>query len=281
MSYDVGQTVRVPLTVKDEGGTLVDATTSVVVTRPDGTVVAGLVVAHDGVGLYHVDVPVTTPGPWQWSWTATGSVATSVYSGQFWVRVPGPRIISLAELKSHLNKSITDTTDDAELMDWIDAARWVIENICGPVVPTTYTETHTGVAGRRLIRLRRRPVIDVSSVTVMVGGDVWTLAAETNPPGDRQYVVTRAGILYNRSSSFTLAWPGDVTITYRAGREVPPDNLRMAAREFITHAWRQSQLAAGGTRPSTAGPDATSLSYGVPNRVRELLGGQKQAPRLG
>lgn len=280
MAYDVGQTVRVPVTVRDDAGNLTDATMAVDVRRPDGTAVAGLVVVKDSTGTYHVDVPATTPGPWSWAWTASGAVAPAVYTGQFWVRIPGPRIISLPELKKHLNKSITDTTDDDELLDWIDAARFVLESICGPIIPTTYTETHEAY-GDTVIRLRRRPVISVTAVTVAVGGDVWTLAAETPTPGDRQYTVTRGGLLRNRSNGWTLRWPGAVTVTYVAGRTVPEDNLRMAARELITHGWRQSQLASGGTRPRADGPDPISLSYGVPNRVRELLGGQKKAPRLG
>lgn len=280
MAYDVGQTVRVPVTVKDDAGAPINATMAVTVTRPDGTMVTGLSIVNDGTGLYHVDVPASTPGPWQWSWTASGAVATSVYAGQFWVRIPGPRIIGLSELKKHLNKSLTDTSDDDELMDWIDAARWVLESIVGPIIPTTYTETHEA-HGFRLIRLRRRPVISVTSVTVILGGDSWTLAAETVPPGDRQFMVDSTGVLWNRSNGYSLRWVGTAVVVYRAGRVVPADNLRMAAREMITHAWRQSQLASGGTRPRTDGPDPISLSYGVPNRVRELLGGQKKAPRLG
>lgn len=280
MAYDVGQTVRVPVTVKDDAGTPINATMTVAVTRPDGTTVTGLAIINDGVGLYHVDVPVTTPGPWQWSWTASGAVATSVYAGQFWVRIPGPRIIGLSELKKHLNKELGVTSDDDELMDWIDAARFVLESIVGPIIPTTYAETHNA-HGSRLIRLRKRPVISVTSVVVTLGADSWTLAAETTPPGDRQFLLDPNGVLWNRSNGYSLLWIGSATIVYRAGRVVPADNVRMAAREMITHAWRQSQLASGGTRPRTDGPDPTSLSYGVPNRVRELLGGQKKAPRLG
>lgn len=280
MAYNVGQTVRVPVTVKDDAGNPTDATVAVSVTRPDGTAVAGLGIVHDGPGAYHVDVTATDPGPWVWTWTASVAVPTSVYSGQFWVRVPGPRITDLTTLKKHLNKSITDTTDDDELMDWLDAARWVIENITGPIIPTTFTETHEA-AGARVVRLRRRPVISVTAVTVSVGGDSWPLVAETTPPGDRQFTVTPSGLLYYRANGWTLRWTGTALVTYMAGRRVPQENLVMAAREFITHAWRQSQLAAGGTRPRTDGPDPTSLSYGVPNRVRELLGGQKKAPRLG
>lgn len=283
MSYEVGQTVRVPVVVKNDTGQLTDATLVPVVTRPDATLLPTPLVVHPSTGNYYIDVVATTPGPWMWTWTASGTVAAAVYTGQFWVRVPGPRLLGLSEIKTHLNKSLSDTTDDEELMDWIDAARWVIESITGPVIPTTYTETHA--AGRaRVIRLRRRPVMSVASVTVNYGGgDIRTLTAEppSGPPSENQYLVTPSGMLYHRQSGWTRLWPGDVTVTYTAGRMVPTDNLRMAARELITHGWRQSQLASGGTRPRTDGPDPVALTYGVPNRVRELLTGQKRAPRLG
>ena len=288
MAFDIGQKVRLPVAVADADGTPTAAAMAVVITRPDGTVFpAGAVVQDAGVGNYHVDVTTdgTNWGPWLWTFTASGAVV-AVYSGQFFVRAPGPRIVSLEEVKHHLNKSLDVHDDDEELRDWIDATRWVIENIKGVVVPRTFVEYHDG--GGRQITLRRGPVISVAEVRLAWGpGDVRVLTAEADDmvgaTVDQYLLHPQTRRLLHRNGGWTMRWPygqQNIRATYRAGRIVPEDNIRQASKELIGHFWRQSQLATGNTRPRADAPDPTSMAYGVPNRVRELLG-TKRAPRLG
>ncbi|MFQ6212475.1 hypothetical protein ACLMMQ_29975, partial [Bacillus mobilis] len=72
-------------------------------------------------------------------------------------------IVTVAEVKKHLNMSATDTSQDDELGVFIESVTDVIEHIVGPVVPRAVTEVHDGGGGALV--LRRPPVLSVMSVT--------------------------------------------------------------------------------------------------------------------
>ena len=286
MAYDVGQMVRLPVTVKDAAGVLTNATMAIEVRRADDTVVAPPpTIVNDSTGVYHADVVPDASGPWTWKWTSSGAVV-GVHTGQFFVRLPGPRIVSLREVKDHLNKSQAVTTDDEDLRDWIDTARWVIERITGPVVPRTVVEAYDG--GRRTLHLRTRRVMSVTEVRETWGpDDQRTITAEpdTGPgAGDNNYLLKAdSRELHRRSHGYGSTWAygtANIRVTYRVGQVPMPENARSAALELISHMWRASQLVTGATRPRPESADVMAPAYAVPNRVRELLG-EKPAPRLG
>jgi len=284
MSVEIGQKVRVALEVRNEAGVLTNATVTVAVTKPNLTAAAAPTAVNDGTGLYHFDVtPDAVPGPWGWTATTSGTVV-SVRRGSFWVREPGLQLIPLDDIKAHLNKDIAIHDDDDELLDWIDAARYVIEREIGPVLPRTVMETHwhntaTPYAG---IHLRQGPVISVTSVTERWGvGDSRTLAAWNDVAnGDNEYWLDDARTIRRVANGNRATFGQQVTVTYVAGRYPVPTNAKMAVAELISHLWRASQLASGATRPNLNAPDTVQLGYAVPNRVRELLG-RRRAPRLG
>lgn len=286
MSYEVGQLVRIPVTVRDEAGAAADATMAVTVLREDGSAYVGLTVVNDpaAVGSYWVDVPVDTPGVHGWVWVASGAVV-GVYSGQFYVRNPGVRLLSLTEAKAHLNKRLEDTTDDDELLDWIDTITRAVEIQVGPVVARTVVESHNG--GRAELVLRY-PVIAVTDVVEYWGpGDIRTLTAEPagGPYTDNQFAVNMTSrTVTRRGAGWSLMWPhgiGNIRVTYTAGRRPIPSNFRTAAKELLAHHWRASQIAQGSTRPRDNVPaDVASIGIAIPNRVKLLLG-YRRAPMLG
>lgn len=284
MSYDVGQKVRLPVTVRDTAGTLTDTTMAVAVLRPDGTAYpAGAVQDDAGLGAYYVDVVPDQTGVWQWQYTASG-VIVAVYTGQFFVREAGVRLVSLVEAKRHLNKDLAVTTDDDEIRDWIDATTYLIENRVGPIVPRTVTDILSGHGSS--LTLRTGPVLSITSITETWGpGDIRTLTAElpAGPYGDNDYTVDlRSRIIFRRSGGTRITFPygsANITVTYRVGRTPTPQNVRMAALELVGHYWRASQLASGSTRPREGTSDAALVGIALPNRVVALLG-NKKAPRL-
>jgi hypothetical protein len=287
MAYDIGQMVRLPVTVRDTAGTLTDATMAISVTRPDETVYPAPAVAHDGVGQYHADVipDAANYGPWLWRYTASGA-AVGVYTGQFLVRAPGPRIVSLVEAKRHLNKDLNVTTDDEDIRDFIDAAQYVIEFRLGTaVVPRTIVEYFDG--GTDVVHLRTGPVLTVIEVREQWSpGDqrVLTVEPDTSVGTSDNYLLdvpTRR--IFRRLSGYPYPFPpgrSNVKVTYRAGTLVPAPNVHLAALELISHVWRASQLASGQTRTKEVTESLVAIGYTVPNRVRELLA-TKRAPRLG
>lgn len=286
MGYEVGAKVRLPVEVRDPAGVLTNATMTVLVEREDGTPYTGLgSPVNDGTGLYHIDAVVDTPGLLRWTWNATGAVI-GVYRGQAYVRTPFAGIISLKEAKEHLNKRMDDTTDDEELLDWIDAITLAIEKQVGPVVLREYIESYSGGSNR--IFLRERPVISVTQVLEDWGPDDQRILTEElygGPYADDQYTVDEAhGVITRHTGGYPMYFPAgtsNIEITYTAGKQPIPQNIRTAAKELLNHHWRASQIATGQLNPRVNVPqDTATTGIAIPNRVTLLLG-YRRGPRLG
>jgi hypothetical protein len=180
---------------------------------------------------------------------------------------PVPDFITAAELKTHLNK--TSTADDAELAGFVSAACQMIVDRIGQVSPVDAQDIVDVCGLRRTIVLQERPATAVTSVMLADGTAVPAADLENHVAG---WVFTPgAGLLRH-----TGYWPRQqVTVTYTAGRDPLPGNIRLAALELAGHLWKQSQLNSGGRRPPVIGDDQVIIpgaAYALPIRVRELLG---------
>jgi hypothetical protein len=286
MSFEVGQRVRLSTVVTNAAGTATDATMDIEVYREDGTPYVGVTPTHAGTpGNYFADVTLDAPGRLTWEWIASGAVV-SRKTDQSYVRTGWAGIVSLRAAKNHLNKKLDDTTDDDEILDWIDALTIAIEKEAGPVVPRPYVETFDG--GRRRLFLTYTPVASITEVREVWGdADVRILTPETSggPFGDNDYYVDLdTGEIERRNGGYPQSFPfgmNNVRVSYRAGRVPIPANLRIATLELLAHHWRASQMSIGATRPRSDVPtDSTIMQYGMPNRVSTLIG-FKRAPMLG
>ncbi|MEW2442789.1 hypothetical protein [Micromonospora marina] len=256
MTY-VGQRETLRLQVRDEEGALSDATVVLTVTRPDTTTTQP-VVSHDGVGLYSAQVTYDQAGDWLRVWQVSGSVV-AVDADQVHITAPVLRLVGLAEVKAQLNIAAADTSQDAELADYIDVVTEVVEHIVGPVVPRQVVETHDG--GSEALVLRRPPVLEVTAVTeggVALTSDAWAMSS--------------AGILYRPAGRWRDA-RGAVTVTYRAGRASVPASIRQAAKELLALHWRSQQ--GGNYSPFDTGGEPGDgqviLGFFVPGKVMQLL----------
>ena len=261
---------------------------AITVTRPDGTIFGPPTVVNDSTGQYHADVltDAANYGVWQWRYDASGAVLPSVYTGQFFVRTPGQRIVGLKEAKDYLNKNQLKVTDDEELRDFIDMTRMLIENIKGAVVPRTLTEFYDG--GRPVITLRKGPVLSVTTVQESWGpGDVRTLTAEPDlsiGAVENQYMLDKVRrFVGRRNGGYHAYFPtgtNNIKVVYVVGTSPIPDNIRLGALELISHMWRASQLQGGGSRPREGQSETVSIAMALAPRVREMLG-PRRAPRVG
>ncbi len=110
--YPLGQPVTIPVTVRDGTGALVDAGTLTVLVKlaqADGTqLTTGTYAspAHDSLGTYHQDIPVTdlaVTGHYQYTATSTGTGA-GVAVGDFDVYDPfETSVLPLQDAKAQLN----------------------------------------------------------------------------------------------------------------------------------------------------------------------------------
>lgn len=288
MSYEVGSLVTLRVEARDDLGVPTDTTMGIDVTAPDGTVTSPAVTSDGGTGKYKTTVLASMAEDWAYTWLGTG-VLQVVQSGQFNVRRPGPMIVSLEEVKKHLNKSLTKHEDDDELRGFIDAAQVVIEDITGPVVPIEYTELYSGLgfAGGKYLILRNRPVASIVSITEDVGGTPISLVEEAGLGTTNDFLLMKGeGFVLRRYNGRTGIWAkGDdnIRVVYRAGRYPLPANVKLAARELTGHLWRNTQLARGSIRAAAGADDilAATQGYSLPNRVVELLAPFHKEPQQG
>lgn len=174
-------------------------------------------------------------------------------------------VLTLADAKKHLN--ITDTRDDAELQDVIDAAEAAISQVVGPLTPVTKTAQLRSVSGASF----SLPVTPVQSVQSITGATYFgsTAIDTTYLMVDSLSGVVRYG---GYPAKLTV---GPYTVTYTAGWTSVPDDLLYAVKELVRHLWG-TQRGSGSTRPfgSPAADVANSMpgaAYAFPIRVTQLL----------
>lgn len=214
-------------------------------------------------------------------------------------------LVSLADAKAQLNFRPGYTTDDAELQGFIDAATPLVEDIAGVILPRTIVgETYDG--GVRELALRSVPVISITSVTETVFGATYPLsptsAGTVTDDFGYELVDPVKGIVARRgfgsgtlpayggygggyggsevppyspdSQMLFLAGQRGVTVSYVAGYQVTPPNVRLGALLLVQHLWQSSQNGKQGPQFNPTSGEMmvmTSSGYAVPNDVREML----------
>ncbi|MEV4180186.1 hypothetical protein AB0J28_01905 [Streptosporangium canum] len=273
MSFDLGDVVPLSITIRDAAGQEANAgQVTLTLTLPDGTTTILGPITPTSTGVYNYDYATTQAGRHQARWVATGANA-SAYTDAFDVTpADGGDFISLAETKTHLQKS--GTGDDEQLRFFISAACQMITDRMGQVSPATVT--HDVTQRGDTIVLPTRPVIAVTSVQQLPGGDlVDPVDEDAGTPG--WYLDGSEGVLRH-----TGCFAGRVRVTYRAGRNPLPPNFRLAALELVAHLWRGSQHNQAGGRPALGESDSIAASvrpFAMPYRVMELLGLRKDSER--
>jgi hypothetical protein len=271
--FDLGDPVPLSVTVTDADGVAADATeVTLTITLPDGTNTVIGPIASTSPGVYDYDYVAVQAGVHRARWVATGANA-SAFSDVFVVDpAEGAPFISLADAKEHLKKSRELSEDDESLRWFIGAACQMITDRMGHVSPVTVVADRTPRRG--VIVLPERPVISVTSVVALPGGD--TVAAADPLAG------TDGWTLESAEGVMSVPGSGRVRVTYRAGRSPLPQNFRLAALDLVKHLWQGSQHNQAGGRPALGDSDAIAAGvrpYALPYRVSELLGLKRDQER--
>lgn len=281
-SYNLGAVVTLSTTITTPAGALTDPSTlTLTVTAPDGTPATYALGAlvKDAVGTYHLDVVPAVAGHHTYRWVSTGTAAGAT-SGSFDVRPASPpRLASLGDLRSFARVPAADTSQDVELLAWLDAATGVVENITGPILRRTVVERHSG--GRPSIVLRQRPVLAVQSVLEFLGNTSRSLTPLTDlgsTTDDSALLDLESGELVRMAGGGAgyafAAGVQNVVVTYTAGYAVIPPAIQRAALIIAANLYQKTQL---GGRPAWAGSgesmtDGPSLGgYAVPPLAAALL----------
>lgn len=197
-------------------------------------------------------------------------------------------IVTLPDVRQHLRIPDGDATNDVNLMGFIAAATDFITYIAGPVVPTTFTETYE-TAGQDSILLRNVPVLSIESVTEYIGVAAYTLTSQ--PPGSTvdnygySLDIPAAGLLVRRSGVGTrMNFLGPtVVVTYSAGRDAVPGDMRMAALEDIRGLYQKTQQGGRTTFGTGGGDMSEQWSVGPLNlfpRLAALLNGPSRTQSI-
>lgn len=271
MPFDLGATVRLTADCRNPGGDLATATTAAVtVTLPDGSTASPAATETSTTGEYRADYPTVQAGRHTVRWVFTGPA--HAFTDMFDVREAAPpALMSLATAKQHLKK--TDTADDDEIRDWIEACTRAVEQFVGPVVKRTVIEDVRFHSARELA-LTQIPAVQLTSVTALVTGALSYDVAELHLDSETG-IVTRldGGTLY-----------GPLRFVYVAGRTIVGANIRGAARIILQHLWRTRQ-GPGRPQRGTDDYDVTEplpgLGFAIPNRAVQLLDPDRLPPAVG
>ena len=262
--FPLGQSVRVPITVKDAAGVLADATAITLALYKDGTVVqsySGASVIHDDLGLYHVILPIVdlaTAGHYRQIPTATGLNA-GVDFDVFDVFDPAtyPRLVSFADAKVAV-KALGQQDDPLldRMIGWA-SARILMEV---QAYRQTFTQTVTVRGGDPFFTLSHCPVRSITSVAA--------LGQAFPPPAVSTLVPTIPNAGHVECTNGGMY--GTYLVTYVAGTDTVPPGVDGAVLALIQHWWSQlvsRRSATYGQGPAGAMPDFK----GLPNTVVNLL----------
>lgn len=269
--YDLGDVVALGVKITDANGNLANATTVVcTITNPDGSSTNPTVV-NTSTGVYDINYTPSISGRYVVRWVATGTNA-SAYTDDFTVRDYSQiSIVSLDEVKSHLNIASTNTTNDEEIRRFIDAATDLCEQYVGCVLgrQTFVSEKYDG--NTDIIRIRNPRVISITSV--YENGVLLT---------DKDYMVDYTGQRLIRLASGTLnvpnwygVWaPGvqNIVVTYVSGFVISPPAGKQGVLETIRHLWQTQRGPTSVLGRTQTGDDFyQSATYSLPRRAMELL----------
>ena len=277
--YPLGAPVRVSTTVRDVTGALVDAgalTLTVKLAQADGTqATTGTYPspAHDGVGLYHVDVPavdLTAVGHYQYAWVSTGTGA-GVAPGDFDLYDPyETAVLSLQDAKDSLNIPQATTGSDAEIQAYIAGIESNLERATGgPLVNRTVTERSEMLSGQTVIPVRQRPLVSVVSIASASGGNI-DISGGLDLDVNAGLIRRKLGIPFYGPywSWLPVCYP-----TYVAGWGVQvPAAFNIFARIVLGNLWR-TQRGPAATPMGGEMVQVPGFGYLVPNQAAEILAG--------
>lgn len=180
-------------------------------------------------------------------------------------------LLTAAEAYRALNiTNVTEqTTVGTHVAELITEASLFIDDLCGPVVSRSVTETFLEPSGS--LNLRVPPgsptfTATFTSITEYSSGTATVLTAEDFDTAGTYRWEPRKGVLLRRSSwSYTTWGPQEVIVVYTAGRFADTASVSQkfkgACRKVLMHKWQNRGSQSGFGTPSGDGAPFGGIPY--------------------
>ncbi len=188
-------------------------------------------------------------------------------------------VLDSTEALAAISEPSADTT---LLAAYVSAVSLHLDEIAGPVVQRSVTDTHDG--GRSSVWLTGRPV---SSITTVVEDGTTLTTSDWHARRRSSDSTLFTGEVVRVSGDSAITWTSGldkVVITYVAGRFADTasvdERFKDAARLLLQNAWRAQQHAVRGLDEYDV-PSTSFRKFGLPNAVRDILAGELRASAHG
>lgn len=186
-------------------------------------------------------------------------------------------LITLQEYKDAEN--LTVNRDDYRIDYLIESVSQLIKTYCGNSIVDYYTTSKVEVLNinwdTHLVQLTESPLVSVSSVEERVSySSNYVLLSEEN---NDYFVDTTLDTIYRTTGTGYRSWrkgPGAVRVTYNAGYEDTPKDLKLAIIDLVTYylkdEYKERKTLAGASmqNPGTSSQDS---SVAFPDHIKRVL----------
>ncbi len=238
-----------------------------------------------------------------WQTKIGGKPMTFPTTGYLWVQIQpslasksAVQLISLEELKDHLNIQPTDRTHDTKLERLIRSTGALVENIVGPIRVNVHDEWYEG--GHTTIALRHppsygygaTPVLTIMAVSEYRGPIEYPLVAAPTPTQGSVYsemVHAELGMIVRRTAGGgTYDFWRDphhpqqsVHVVYASGQEKTPEAVEWAMLETIKVAYESTMMVGRGFQTvADQQEQSMPLGFAIPRHAMEYLEPLRRAP---
>lgn len=190
-------------------------------------------------------------------------------------------LLTIDEAKAAVNLPDNAPQQEAQLALWTTAISQRIDDLCGPVVIRSVTETIDADGG--LLFLSHYPVSAITTVTEYQSGTGTAITAEALATAGGYRL--RDGILERRSSWSSTSWNGQVVVVYQAGRYANTATVdakfKAAAGSILRRLWAREAGAWARGGAAFAGEDVgVGFFKAFDFVIQEFLGDEMRLPSI-
>ncbi len=189
-------------------------------------------------------------------------------------------LITLDEYKEA--QSISSATNDVRTEALIDSVSQLVKTYCGNSIVDYYTtpkvEVQTVEWATSLIQLDQSPINSI--VTVEERADMGSSYVTLD--STEYYLDTSTDIVIRSNGTTQAYWatgPGSVRVTYTAGYEYTPADLRLAVIDLVTYYLKdehKQHLSLGSAAMGNQGSSSQDKNVGFPDHIKRVLDFYKQ-----